>query len=99
MYPILSPMFDLFPQQFLPLSSRNCLLTWALQCNMTLAPTLVAGLLVPIRAVLCHVPFLVANVANVRLLTLLGQMARFRALVAAVLLLGALSGKVAIPGK
>ena len=66
---------------------------------MTLAPTLVAGLLVPVRAVLCHVPFLVANVANVRLLTLLGQMARFRALVAAVLLLGALSGKVAIPGK
>ena len=66
---------------------------------MTLAPTLVAGLLVSIRAVLCHVPLLVANIANVRLLTILGQMPRFRALVAAVLLLSALSGKVAIPGK
>ena len=66
---------------------------------MTLAPTLVAGLLVPIRTVLCHVPFLVANVTDVRLLTVLGKMSRFRALVAAVLLLGALSGKVTIPGK
>ena len=66
---------------------------------MTLAPTFVAGLLIPIRAVLCHMPFLVANIANVRLLTVLGQMARFRALVAAVLLLGALPGKVTVPGK
>ena len=66
---------------------------------MTLAPTLVAGLLVPIRAVLCHVALLVANVADVRLLTVLGQMARFRALVAAVLLLGAFPGKVTIPDK
>ena len=66
---------------------------------MTLAPTLVAGLLVPIRTVLCHVPFLVANVTDVRLLTVLGKMSRFRALVAAVLLLSALSGKVTIPGK
>ena len=66
---------------------------------MTLAPTLVASLLIPIRTILGQVPFLVANIAEVRLLALLGQMTRFWTLIAAVFLLGALSSKVTKPDK
>merc|ERR1719234_2954979 len=69
--------------------------TWAIQGNVAFATTFEAGLQVSIRTITRHVTSLVAVVAEVRLIAVLGKVARVVALEAPGLLLSAILCKVA----